>query len=133
MNQVTLLGYVGQVPTVRTFEDTGNKLVKFSLAVKEYNPKSDTEKTLWFDVAAWNGLADRVEQYVTNKRQVLVTGRLSLETFDKEINGVTVEVTRPVIKLSAFDLCGKKPEPSESTVAEDKPKAFKLSKPRKKA
>lgn len=32
MNQITLIGRVGQNPTLTTFTDTDNKLAKFSLA-----------------------------------------------------------------------------------------------------
>ncbi len=33
-NQITLIGHVGQNPQIKTFGDTGNQVVKFSLAVK---------------------------------------------------------------------------------------------------
>ena len=37
-----------------------NKVVKFSVAVKEYSANADEEKTMWIDIDAWNGLGDRV-------------------------------------------------------------------------
>jgi single stranded DNA-binding protein len=108
-NQVTLVGHVGQAPTSYGFAD-GKQVVKFSIAVREYSPNSDEDKTLWFDVDAWNGLGDRVLKTITKGREVVLIGRLSLSTYTKEVNGATIQVTKPVIKLSSYHLCGRKPE-----------------------
>ena len=108
-NQVTLVGHVGKEPVTKSFGDTGNKVVKFSIAVKEYSSNSDEEKTLWIDVDAWNGLADRVLATITKGREVVITGRLAINTYPKEVDGITVQMTKPFIKLSSFYLCGPKP------------------------
>ena len=52
-NSITVVGHVGKYISTKTFEDTGNKVVKFSVAVKELSPNSDGEKTLWINVDAW--------------------------------------------------------------------------------
>jgi single-strand DNA-binding protein len=108
-NTIQVIGYVGQNPHAISFGDTGNKVVKFSVAVKEFSSNTDENKTLWIDVDAWNGLGDRVLKVITKGREVAVHGRLALSTFNKEVNGVKVEMTKPVIKLTSFHLCGKKP------------------------
>ena len=113
MNQITLIGRVGQNPTLTTFTDTDNKLAKFSLAVADYSSKTDNPEPMWIDVESWNGLADRVMKLITEKREVAITGRLSISKYTKEINGVKVEMRRPVVKLSGFHLCGKKPQSEE--------------------
>ena len=113
MNQVTLIGRVGQNPTLTTFTDTDNKLAKFSLAWADYTSKSPNPDPMWVDVESWNALAERVMKYVTEGREVGITGRLSISKYTKEINGVKVEMRRPVVKLSGFHLCGKKPQPEE--------------------
>lgn len=127
MNQVTLIGRVGQNPVSTTFTDTDNKLAKFSLAVADYSSKTDNPEPMWIDVESWNGLADRVMKYVTEGREVGVTGRLSISKYTKEINGVKVEMRRPVVKLSGFHLCGKKPQSGEKG-GEVKTSAHKKSK-----
>jgi single stranded DNA-binding protein len=109
-NSITIVGRVGQKPQSKTFGDTGNKVVKFSVAVKEYSSNSDEDKTLWLDVDAWNGLADRVLKTVTKGREVVVNGRLAISTYTKDVDGVQVKMSKPVIKLTSFHLCGKKPE-----------------------
>jgi single-strand DNA-binding protein len=110
MNQITLIGKVGGEPTSVTFTDSDNKLAKFSLAVPEYSSKVDNPEPLWIDVDAWGNLAERVLEYVTKGREVCVTGKLSIVKYNKEVNGVTVKMTKPVVKLSSFHLCGRKPQ-----------------------
>lgn len=109
MNTITIVGHVGQKPQSKTFGDTQNKVAKFSVAVKEYSSKTDEEKTMWIDVDAWSGLADRVLATITKGREVVIHGRLAINTYSKEVNGETVQLTKPVIKLTSFHLCGKKP------------------------
>jgi len=123
-NQVTLIGRIGKAPEITNYPDTGNKLAKFSLCVKEFSANKE-DKTLFVDVDAWNGLADNVEKWVTKGREVCVMGRLSINRYDKEINGVKVPMAKPVIKLSSFHLCGAKPEEVEETTAAAKPAARK--------
>lgn len=118
-NSITIVGHVGQAPTSKSF-DTGNKVAHFSVAVKEYSSNSDEEKTLWLDVDAWNGLADRVLATITKGREVVIQGRLSLNTYTKEVNGESVQITKPVIKLTGFHLCGPKPASDEETEPKQK-------------
>ncbi|KAJ8136433.1 hypothetical protein OY671_010354 [Metschnikowia pulcherrima] len=113
MNQITLIGRVGQNPTLTPFTDTDNKSAKFSSAWADYTSKSDNPEPMWVDVESWNGLAERVMKYVTEGREVGITGRLAISKYNKEINGVKVEIKRPVVKLSGFHLCGKKPQSEE--------------------
>jgi single-strand DNA-binding protein len=118
-NTITLIGRVGQTPTERIYSDTGNRVVKFSIAVKEYSANSAENKTLWFDVDAWNNLGERVAQLVTKGREVVVHGRLSLSTYQKDVNGQKIQMTKPFIKLTSFHLCGAKPTATGETVSED--------------
>jgi single-stranded DNA-binding protein len=76
--------------------------------------------------AVANGLGERVLKTITKGREVVVHGRLALSTFNKEVNGVKVEMTKPVVKLTSFHLCGRKPssaaeetqtEPSEASTS----------------
>lgn len=113
-NQITLVGHAGKDPESKTFEDTSNTVVKFSLAVKEYSSNTEEDKTLWIEVVAWNGLAERVLKTVTKGREIVVSGKLSMSTYTKEVDGVKTQVTKPIVKLSSFHLCGKKPVADET-------------------
>lgn len=112
-NTITIVGHVGKDPKTVTFGDTGNKVVKFSVGVKEYTAKGEEDKTLWIDVDAWNNLGDRVLKTLSKGREVVVNGRLAINTFPKEENGVTVQTSKPIIKLTSFHACGKKPATQE--------------------
>jgi single-strand DNA-binding protein len=127
-NSLTIVGHVGQKPQTVSFGDTGNKVVKFSVAVKEFSPNSDEERTLWLDVDAWNGLGERALKTITKGREVVVNGRLAVSTYTKVEDGITKQITKPVMKLTSFHLCGKKPssqdetQPEEQATAAYKPK-----------
>jgi len=121
-NSITIVGHVGQNPHTVSFGDTGNKVVKFSVAVKEFSSNTDEDKTLWIDVDAWNGLGERALKTITKGREVVVNGRLAIATYPKEVNGVKVQMTKPVIKLTSFHLCGKKPASLDQSPAEEAPK-----------
>lgn len=121
-NQVTIVGHVGKDPVIKSFEDTGNKVVKFTIAVKEFSSNTDEVKTMWLDVDAWNGLGDRVLQTVKKGREVVIFGRLAINTYPKEVDGIAVQMSKPVIKLTSFHLCGPKPMAQEKAQPEE-PKA----------
>lgn len=118
-NNITIVGHVGQNPHAVSFGDTGNKVVKFSVAVKEFSSNSDENKTMWLDVDAWNGLGERVLKTVTKGREVVVNGRLALSTYNKDVNGEKLQMTKPVIKLTSFHLCGKKPTSKEDVISDE--------------
>lgn len=118
-NQITIVGHVGQDPYSREFAES--KVVKFSVGVKEYNSNTDEKKTMWIDVDAWNGLGDRVLDIVTKGREVAITGRLAINHYPKEVDGTVIQMTKPVIKLTSFHVCGARPTSVNEPVAEVKP------------
>ncbi len=115
-NTITVVGHVGQAPSLKSF-GSGNKVAKFSVAVKQYSSNTDVERTLWIDVDAWNALADRVLKTITKGREVVVSGRLDVSQYTQEVKGSVMLVSKPVIKLTSFHLCGKKPQSKEETPA----------------
>jgi single-stranded DNA-binding protein len=95
--------------------------------VADYSSKADDSEPMWIDIESWNGLAERVLNHVTEGREVVVTGRLSISKYTKEINGVKIEMRHSVVKLSGFHLCGPKPK------SEDKQDEVKSATKRSKA
>lgn len=116
-NQITIVGHVGQNPIERAVAD--DKVVKFSVAVKEFSSNNE-KKTMWIDVDAWNKLGDLVMENVTKGREVAITGRLAINQFTKEEEGVLVKMSKPVIKLSSFHLCGGAPRKREEVSNDNK-------------
>lgn len=118
INELTLYGHVGKDPETVNFPDTGNKVVKFSVAIKEYSNKTDEEKPMWINVDAWNGVGERVLKTLKKGREVVIQGRLSISTYSKDVNGTEVKMTKTVMKLTDFQACGSKPSSDDEAEAE---------------
>jgi len=117
-NQLNLVGRVGKEPQLRTF-DSGAKVAKFSVGVKEYTGK-EKPPTLWFDVEAWNGLSDRVMAAVGSGRDISVSGRLAISEYGTtDVDGNPVRVSKPVVKLVTFHLIGAKPDVNFESKSDD--------------
>ena len=78
LNKVLLIGNVGRDPEMR-YTPSGSAVTSFSLAVnRRYTPPNGElqEETEWFDITAWNRLAETCNNYVTRGMKVYVEGRL---------------------------------------------------------
>ena len=77
-NSVTLIGNVGQLPTVRTLP-SGNRVIEFSLATNDSYRNRDGEKvtrTEWHRVKAFGKVVDVLETYLTKGSQIALSGTL---------------------------------------------------------
>ena len=100
VNQVILLGFVGQEPVIRSTQD-GKKIASFSLATSEkWKDKTgeQREKTFWHKVVIFNdGLAGVVERYVKKGSKLFIEGKLQTrEWTDKD--GITKYITEVVLQ-----------------------------------
>lgn len=85
-NQVTLMGNLTRDPDLRQIP-SGQSVCSFSLALNRSFKGSDgnwQEATDYVDVVAWGPLGERVAQYVTKGRPVLVSGRLQSQSWEKD-------------------------------------------------
>ncbi len=76
--QITLVGNLGNDPELRHLP-SGDPVTNFSVATNRYWTGGDgqrQEKTVWFEVAAWQRLAETCCQYLTKGQRVLVVGEL---------------------------------------------------------
>ncbi|WP_205511175.1 single-stranded DNA-binding protein [Longitalea arenae] len=97
-NKVQLIGYLGQLPEIRTTE-TGKKLARFSIATHDTYRNAQGQKvseTLWHNVVAWGKLADISEKYLTKGREVAVVGKLVHRQYTDK-NGIKRYVTEIVL------------------------------------
>ncbi len=86
LNQVTLMGNLTRDPELRQTPN-GQSVCSFSLALnRSYKDASGEwqEATDYVDVVCWAGLAERVTQYVTKGRRVLVQGRLQSRNWEQD-------------------------------------------------
>lgn len=85
LNNVQIIGHLGNEPESRY---TPNKLhvCKFRVAVEAYVPKnSDRPKhTEWFNVVAWEKLADVCAQYLSKGDLVYCQGELQTREYEKD-------------------------------------------------
>ena len=106
-NNVQLIGNLGMNPEVKTL-DNGKKMAKFSIACNESykDAKGKTvENTSWFNLVAWEGLAEVAEKYLHKGKQVAVCGKLVTKSYtDKQ----GVKRTSTEIVLSELMMLGSK-------------------------
>lgn len=108
MNNITLSGHVGQTPSIRDFE-SGNKVSRFSLAVK--NTFKPSDPPMWITIEAWGNVAERVVSIITQGREVTVQGYLALDEYESTKDGKTY--VKPLVKLTSFTVHGAKPKAEE--------------------
>jgi single-strand DNA-binding protein len=85
-NQVVLMGNLTRDPELRS-TNSGQSVCNFSLALNRSYKDSNgewQEATDYIDVIAWGPLGERVQQYVTKGRPVLVSGRLQNRTWEQD-------------------------------------------------
>jgi len=73
-----IIGHLGRDPEMR-YTPSGRPVTTFSVATNRSWTTSDGERktdTEWFNVVAWNKLAEICNQYLVKGQQVYIEGRL---------------------------------------------------------
>lgn len=84
LNKVQIIGNVGQDPELR-YTPNGNPVCTFSVAVNRRYSAADGEKreeTEWFNIVAWNKLAETINQFVNKGMSIYVEGRLKTRNWE---------------------------------------------------
>ena len=84
LNKVMIIGNVGKEPEMR-FTSNGKPVTSFSVATNRVytTPEGERkEETEWFNVVAWNKLAEQCNQFLGKGRLVYVEGRLQTRSWD---------------------------------------------------
>ena len=76
-----VVGNVGRDVTSRT-TNSGKLVANFSLAVNE--KLGDAIQTTWFQVSAWERLAELAVEYIGKGQLLLVEGRIVAETWNDQ-------------------------------------------------
>jgi len=104
LNRVEILGNLGADPEMR-YTPTGRAVTNFRVAVNRRWRDSEgqpQEKTEWFRIVTWGGLAELSNQYLQKGSPVYVAGRLdtrSYEAADGQTRYMTELVARELILL----------------------------------
>ena len=84
LNKLTIIGNVGNEPEMR-FTPNGKPVTSFSVATNWLYTTSQGERrqeTEWFNVVAWNRLAEQCNQFLAKGRLVYVEGRIHTRTWE---------------------------------------------------
>ena len=74
MNQVTIIGRVGQTPELKTLKNT--TLTNLSVATSEYN-----DQTEWHRITVFGKQAEVAAKYLDKGSEVAITGRLQTREY----------------------------------------------------
>lgn len=93
LNKIMLIGNLGRNPEL-SYTPSGKAVTKFSVAVSRRMNDRETgerrEETTWFNIVAWERLAETMNQYLHKGDKVYIEGRM---TSHKYTNKDGVEVT----------------------------------------
>lgn len=82
--QTIIIGNVGRDPELRQTQ-SGVSVCSFTVAVNEtWNDRQTgekREKTNWYRVSCWRGLADTANKYVRKGMQIMITGNVEAQAF----------------------------------------------------
>jgi len=86
LNKVMIIGNLGRDPEMR-YISNGKPVTTFSVATSRSWVTSDgdrRESTEWFNVVAWNNLAEICNQFLRKGSRVYVEGHLQTRSWDDE-------------------------------------------------
>lgn len=126
LNKVLVIGNLGKDPEMR-FTANGTPVTSFSIAVNRTYSGPDGERhqeTEWFNVVAWNKLAETCNQHLAKGRRAYIEGRLqtrSWEGQDGQTRYRTELIATDVIFLDRRTAALPEEENEESLEAEELP------------
>ena len=97
MNNVCLMGRVGQSPSIR-YAQSGTAVCNFSLATSEKVKGED--KTQWHRLVAFGKTAELIEKYCNKGDQLVVEGKIQYGSYEKD--GQTVYTTDILVNRIHF-------------------------------
>ncbi|OGO40803.1 MAG: single-stranded DNA-binding protein [Chloroflexi bacterium RBG_16_56_8] len=86
LNKVQIIGNLGRDPEMR-YTPNGKPVTSFTVAVSRswLKPEGErVEKTEWFNVVAWERLAEICNQYLVKGSAVYVEGRLETRSWEAD-------------------------------------------------
>ena len=86
LNKVIIIGNIGGEPEMR-FTPNGKPVTSFGVATNWMSTTPDGERrqeTEWFNVVAWNKLAEQCNQFLAKGRLVYAEGRMHTRTWESQ-------------------------------------------------
>jgi single-strand DNA-binding protein len=108
MNLVVFKGRLTRDPELK-YTQAGKAIAGFGLAVENF------KDTLFLDCEAWEKTAEHINEYFKKGKEILISGRLRADTWEKE----GVKNTRLIVVVERSEFCGNK---DDSAPKQEKPK-----------
>ncbi len=106
MNKVILIGRLTKDVELRYTQTNNTAVASFSLAVNRKFVKPGEERQAdFFNIIAWNKLAENISKYLFKGNQVAISGRLETRSWD-DPNGLKHYVTEVIAE--EIDFIGSK-------------------------
>jgi single-strand DNA-binding protein len=86
LNKITIIGNVGNEPEMR-FTPNGKPVTSFSMATNWVYTTPEGERrqeTEWFNVVAWNRLAEQCNQFLAKGKLVYAEGRIHTRNWESQ-------------------------------------------------
>ncbi len=117
MNKILLIGNLGRDPDM-SYTTSGTAVTKFTLAVNRVTKVGGErkEETEWFNIVAWNQLAETCNNYLKKGQKVYVEGRVQQRKYTDK-NGVERNAMDVVINEMEM-LTPKSQQPSNNAGAD---------------
>ncbi len=129
LNKVMIIGNLGRDPEMR-YTPNGTPVTSFSVACSRnrLTPDGDRkEETEWFNVVAWNKLAETCGQYLSKGQKVYIEGRLQTRSW--EGNDGQKHTRVEVIANQLIMLSPKKAAPSDDSGYGDEDNKYPAGRP----
>jgi len=107
MNTVVIVGRVGRDAEIRYFE-SGKSKAGFSVAVNRWDSKTKSEIADWYNVTAWDKLAEFAGEYVKKGAMIVVEGSIQTNKWTDKTTGEDKESF--IINASTIRFAGSKRE-----------------------
>lgn len=121
MNKVILLGRLTKDVELRYTQTTNTAVATFSLAVNNRRTKEGEEQQAdFFNIVAWNKLAETSSKYLKKGSPVLITGRLQNRNWEDE-QGKKHYVTEVIAEELDFIESKRNSEPDINTLTGAEP------------
>ena len=98
MNKVVLIGRLTKDPELKYTPGTGTAVTTITLAVENYNSKTQEKTADFIPVVLWGKQAENTAQYTLKGSQVAISGRISVRTYDTK-DGTKRYVTEVVADM----------------------------------
>lgn len=87
LNRLQIIGNVGHTPEVKTVNGAKVANIQVGVTEKGYTTKEGTkveDRTDWFYVVAWRGLAEVIEKFVGKGDKLYIDGRMKSRQYEKD-------------------------------------------------